>query len=63
MKTGRILEQDFDSFSLEYDNTLGQRNTMRLDASNYEKAIREARAFLGIDERNKDVDGADWEIE
>jgi hypothetical protein len=63
MKTGRILEQDLDTFSLEYDNTLGQRNTMRLDAVTYEKAIREARSYLGIDEQNKDADGAVWEIE
>lgn len=63
MKTGRILEHDFDNFGLEYDDTLGRRNTMRLDASTYEKAIREAKAFLGIDEQNTDAEGALWEIE
>jgi hypothetical protein len=62
MKTAQILEEELDAFCLEYDNTLGKRNTMRLDASTYEKAIREAKAFLGVDAQNTDSDGAVWEI-
>jgi hypothetical protein len=63
MKTAQILEQELDSFGLEYDNTLGKRNTMRLDALSYENAIREAKSYLGIDEQNTDADGTVWEIE
>jgi hypothetical protein len=63
MKTGRILDQDFGGFGLEYDNTRGTKNTMRLDALTYERAILEARSFLGINEDNHDEDGALWEVE
>jgi hypothetical protein len=64
MKTARILDSESDdNFSLEYDNTLGQRNTMRLDALTYEKALLEARSYLGIDDLNQDADGTHWEIE
>jgi hypothetical protein len=63
MKTARILDEEDDSFGLEYDNTLGQKNTMRLDASTYEKAIQEAKSFLGINLENLDGDGDTWEIE
>ncbi len=62
-KTGKILDEAHGTFGLEYDNTQGKRNTMRLDALTYEKAIREAKSYLGIDEDNKDEDGALWEIE
>ena len=63
MKTARILDQQHGSFGLEYDTTCGTRNTMRLDALTYEKAIREAKSFLGINEDNHDEDGALWEVE
>jgi hypothetical protein len=63
MKTARILDQARGVFGLEYDNTVGTKNTMRLDALTYEKAIREAKSFLGIDEENHDEDGIVWEVE
>jgi hypothetical protein len=63
MKTARILDRENDGFGLEYDNNLGKRNTMRLDAATYEKAIREAKSFLGINRENLDADGTLWEVE
>ena len=63
MKTARILDQDNDGFGLEYDNTRGDKNTMRLDALTYERAIREARSFLGIKQDDRDEDGTLWEVE
>jgi hypothetical protein len=63
MKIARILYQDDNVFGLEYDNTLGKKHTMRLDATTYEKALREAKAFLGIDADDCDADGTQWNIE
>ncbi len=63
MKTGKILEQEDETFGLEYDDTRGTRNTMRLDALTYERAIREAKSYLGINADNLDEDGTLWEIE
>ena len=63
MKTARILDLENNAFGLEYDNNLGQKNTMRLDAATYEKAIREAKSFLGITPDNLDAEGTAWEIE
>ncbi len=63
MKRARILDQEDDTFGLEYDDTRGTKNTMRLDALTYEKAIREAKSFLGINADNQDEDGTQWEIE
>ena len=63
MKTARILDQEHDSFGLEYDDTRGTKNVMRLDALTYERAIREAKSFLGIDAENRDADGNLWEVE
>jgi len=63
MKTGKILEQEDETFGLEYDDTRGTRNTMRLDALTYERAIREAKSYLGINAENLDDDGTLWEIE
>ena len=63
MKTARILDEDDDSFTLEYDNNLGQMNTMRLYARSYERAVQEAKTFLGINEENLDVDGTEWKFE
>jgi len=63
MKTARILDEEDDSFGLEYDNNLGQKLIMRLEAATYERAVREAKSFLGIDVQNLDGDGTTWEIE
>ena len=63
MKTARILDQENDTFDLEYDDTRGTKNRMRLDALTYEKAIQEAKSFLGINEDNQDGDGCLWEVE
>ncbi len=63
MKTACILDQDNGAFGLEYDNTRGARNTMRLEAATYERALREARSFLGIQEDNLDADGDLWHVE
>ena len=63
MKIARIQDEDGGTFSLEYDNTLGKKNSMRLDAFTYERAIREAKSFLGINPDNLDADGDLWEVE
>jgi hypothetical protein len=63
VKSARILDGDQDTFTLEYDNTLGRKNRMRLDAATYEKAIREAKSYLGIKEDNHDEHGDLWEVE
>jgi len=63
MKIARIFDQDAETFALEYENTLGRKNTMRLDATTYENAIREAKAYLGINAENVDADGAVWQVE
>jgi hypothetical protein len=63
MKMARILEEEPGDFTLEYDNRLGKKNTMRLDAITYEKALREAKSFLGINEDNRDDNNVQWDIE
>jgi hypothetical protein len=63
MRIARILDEESGTFGLEYDNTLGKKNTMRLDARTYEKAIREAKTFLGINADDHDADGVLWDIE
>ena len=63
MKTARILDEENDTFGLEYDDTRGTKNRMRLESLTYEKAIQEAKLYLGINEDNKDADGTLWEIE
>ena len=63
MKTATILDEDNGAFGLEYDNNRGTRNTMRLEAPTYERALREARSFLGIKEDNLDGDGDVWQVE
>jgi len=63
MKTARILDEENDTFGLEYDDTRGTKNWMRLDALTYEKAVQEAKSYLGISEDNQDVDGEVWEVE
>ncbi len=63
VKVGRILDEIGGGFGFEYDNTRGQKNTMRLDAFTYEGAIREARSFLGIRDDDHDADGDRWTVE
>ena len=63
MKIARILDQADDRFALEYDNTRGDKNRMSLDALTYERAIREARSFLGIRSDDSDEDGNLWQVE
>ena len=63
MKTARIFDMDAETFAVEYDNTIGKKHTMRLEATTYEDAIREARSFLGIDSADKDDDGTVWRVE
>jgi hypothetical protein len=63
VKVGAILDEEDGGFVLEYDNTCGQRNTMRLDARTYEDAILEARSFLGIQPDDHDADGSLWAVE
>ena len=63
MKFGRILDEEGGSFSLEYDNTLGKKLTMRLDAVSYERALREAKSYLGIDAESQDAAGDEWHLE
>jgi hypothetical protein len=64
MKTARILDEDANGFfRVEYDNDRGSKNMMRLDASTYDKAIREAKSFLGINAADCDGDGNQWAVE
>jgi len=63
MKIAKILDLANGAFGVEYDNTRGTRNTMRLDALSYERAIREARSFLEIKEDDHDGDGHLWQVE
>jgi hypothetical protein len=63
MKVARILDWGRDTFGLEYDNTVGRKHTMSLEAVTYEKAVREAKSFLGIQADNYDSDGTLWDIE
>lgn len=63
MKTASILEEGRGVFSLEYDNTRGEKNAMRLDAATYETAVREARFFLEINDDHCDRDGELWDVE
>ena len=63
MKTARITDQEHGVFGLEYDNARGTKNMMRLDAITYEKAVREAKSYLGINAQNEDEDGMHWEVE
>ena len=63
MKRAVILDESFGRFALEYDNTVGKKNQMRLDAATYERAIREARTFLGINEADRDEAGDCWTVE
>ncbi len=63
MKTASILDEPDGTFRLEYDNSLGQKHSMRLEALTYEAALREAKTFLEIRADDCDAQGARWEIE
>jgi len=63
VKIAKIFDQDADTFAVEYDNTVGKKNRMRLEATTYEGAIREAKSYLGIDAENMDGDGTLWQVE
>lgn len=63
LKTARILDLEEGGFGLEYDNNTGKRNTTRLDAVTYEKAVAEARLFLEINRNDIDSDGTKWDFE
>ncbi len=63
MKIATILDQAHGAFGLEYDNTIGKKHTMRLEALTYERAVVEARSFLGINDDNLDTDGTLWQVE
>lgn len=63
MKLGMILDEGHDQFALEYEDTLGRKNRMRLDAPTYERALREARSYLGINKDDRDEAGDPWAIE
>ena len=39
------LYENTDTFAMEYDNTLGKKHRMRLEATTHEGAIREAKTF------------------
>ncbi len=63
MKVARILDEEGGSFRLEFDNDLGHKQNMRLDARNYEQALREAKGYLEVGEDDRDSEGTQWEIE
>ena len=60
VKVALILDEAHGTFGLEYDDTRGRKQTMRLDALTYEGALREARSFLGIQETDRDEAGDRW---
>ena len=60
MKSAVILDLAGGIFGLEYDNTLGKKHTMRLDALTYEEALQEARSYLGIKDDDRDEAGDQW---
>jgi hypothetical protein len=61
-KRAIIVDQEDEAYGVEYDNTIGSKNTMRLEATNYEDAILEAKSFLGIT-KDRDEHGTVWEID
>ena len=63
MKIATILDQAHGAFGLEYDNNVGKKNTMRLEAVTYEHALHEARSFLGINAEHYDAEGTLWHVE
>ena len=63
MNIARIVDESGGGFLLEYDNTLGRKHTMRLEALTYEAALREARSYLEVGDDARDSEGAEWDIE
>ena len=63
MKRATVLDEGEEEFLLEYEDTLGRKNQMRLDAATYERALREARSYLGIGADNRDEAGDEWTLE
>ncbi|HZR17673.1 MAG TPA: hypothetical protein VFE51_10135 [Verrucomicrobiae bacterium] len=63
MKIARILDEAGGLFRLEYENGRGQKQNTRLEAVTYEQALREARSYLEIGDRDCDAEGAQWDIE
>ena len=63
MKRATIFDEAGGVFGVEYDNTIGRKHTMRLEAVTYEEALREARAFLGIADNDQDEAGDLWTVE
>ena len=61
-KRAIIMDGEEDDFIVEYDTTIGTRNTMRLEAASYEDAIEETKSFLGITD-DRDEHGTFWEIQ
>jgi hypothetical protein len=59
----KILDQEDDSFCLEYPTHAGATTVMRLEAATYEGAIREAKAYLGIGDDDRDEKGSLWQID
>jgi len=62
VKRVTITEDDDGAFVAEYDNSLGAKNAMRLEASTYEEAVDEIKEYLGITD-DRDGDGNTWEID
>jgi hypothetical protein len=60
VKTALILDEAPGAFRLQYEDTLGRKLTMRLDALTYEQALRESRSFLGIQDDDLDEAGDRW---
>lgn len=63
MKLAIIVDEGHDQFALEYEDTLGRKSRMRLDASTYERALREARDYLSINQDDHDQAGDQWIVE
>ena len=59
----RILDQEDDSFCVEYPTHTCETSVMRLEATTYEGAIREAKSYLGIGEDNRDEKGFLWQFD
>jgi hypothetical protein len=63
MKRATIFDEAAGVFGVEYDNTIGKKHSMRLEAATYDEAVTEARSFLGIREDDRDAAGDIWTVE
>jgi hypothetical protein len=63
MKRAIVIDEGPRQFALEYDNTLGKKHQMRLDAETYKEALEEARSYLSIGENDLDPAGDQWTVE